>query len=95
MRCLSDLSFPEEILEAAPQSYSEMATILHSVASKIGSVSVESYFRAGRAYFTVRHGMGPSGNVFFGKVFEKLLKDARDSPHVTESSGAISVICRI
>ena len=89
------MSFPEEILEASPQSYSEMATILHSVASKIGSASVESYFRAGRAYFTVRHSMGAPGNVFFGKVFEKLLKDARDEPHVTKRHGAISVICRI
>lgn len=79
---------------AEPHNYTEIAVILQSIAAKVGSVHVESYFRAGRAYFTISHTMGPAGNLFFKTAFEKMLRNSA-KPHIVTNQNEISVICRI
>ena len=84
----------ESLENAEPHNYAEIAAVLQSIAAKVGSVRVESYFRAGRAYFTISHTLGPAGNLFFKTAFDKLLRNSA-KPHVTTNQNEISVICRI
>ncbi|HET8719376.1 MAG TPA: hypothetical protein VFM64_00075 [Candidatus Nitrosotenuis sp.] len=88
------LQYLESLETTEPNNYAEIAAILQSIAAKVGSVQVESYFRAGRAYFTINHTMGPAGNLFFKTAFEKLLRNSA-KPHVTTNQNEISRICRI
>jgi hypothetical protein len=65
------------------------------MAQKMGSVQIDNYFRAGRAYFTIRHEMGQKGNLFFKSVFDNILKGSVEKPHVTNKQDEICVIFRI
>lgn len=77
------------------QNHEQIAQVLQEIASRIGSIQTNYYFRAGRAYFTINHGMGPAGNLFFKSVFENLLQDAKENCHFTTQENSFCAIIRI
>ncbi len=77
------------------QNHKQIATILQEMASRIGSIQTDYYFRAGRTYFTINHGMGPAGNLFFKSVFENLLQDAKENSHFITQENNFCAIIRI
>lgn len=78
------------------QNHEQIAKIVRELSLKIGMMQSSHYFRAGRAYFTINHEMGKSGNLFFKSVFENLLRGcAEEKPFVTSEKNSICIIFRI
>jgi len=77
------------------QNHKQIAIILQEMASRIGSIQTDYYFRAGRTYFTINHGMGSAGNLFFKSVFENLLQDTKENSHFITQENKFCAIIRI
>jgi hypothetical protein len=73
----------------------QIDTILQNLASKIPSVQINHYFRAGKHYFTINHKMGYAGNILFKSIFDNFLKENQDNAYLTTQENGICVICRI
>jgi hypothetical protein len=74
------------------QNHKQIDQVLQEIATRIGSVHANYYFRAGRAYFTINHGMGPAGNLFFKSVFDNLLQNAKNSHFITQENNFCAII---
>jgi hypothetical protein len=77
------------------QNHKQIAQVLQEIASRIGSIRTDYYFRAGRAYFTIDHSMGPAGNLFFKSVFDNLLQNAKENSHFITQENSFCAIIRI
>lgn len=77
------------------QNHKQIAQVLQEIASRIGSIQTNYYFRAGRAYFTINHGMGPAGNLLFKAVFENLLQNTKENSHFITQENRFCAIIRI
>jgi|GEM_PF-3980428 len=91
---MSEIADPitESLLQKNNDCDDRILKTLHDLVSRLDSSEVTHYFRAGRNYITITHGMGSTGNLFFRAVFAKL---GIDNCFVSERQGSICVICRI
>lgn len=62
------------------------------IASKIGFVSLEHYFRSGRSYIGINHNKGILGNIFFKAAFDNLFGVGKY--HLVEQENRLCIICR-
>lgn len=77
------------------QNHKQVVAFLQELESRIDLMQTSHYFRAGRAYLTVNHSMGKAGNLFFKSVFDNLLKECKEKPHVVSDEKSVCVIFRI
>jgi hypothetical protein len=67
---------------------------INSIKSKIPSIQISQYFRAGKNYYTINHKFGYAGNLFFKSIFDSLLKENQGHSHIIAQDNSICVICR-
>ncbi|MFN3654275.1 MAG: hypothetical protein ACK4TO_02995 [Candidatus Nitrosotenuis sp.] len=79
---------------ALEQDSNQIKLILESVATRIPSVEVQQYFRAGKNYFTINHQMGYVGNIFFKTLFDMVLGKNQNKSYQLVQENRFSIICR-
>ncbi|MEM3064632.1 MAG: hypothetical protein QW177_04585 [Candidatus Nitrosotenuis sp.] len=72
----------------------QIKSILKSVTTKIPSVKVQQYFRAGKNYLTIDHQMGYAGNMLFKALFDMIFCKNQELYYLTQDN-RFSIICRI
>lgn len=80
---------------ALEQNSNQIKLILESIATKIPSVEVQQYFRAGKNYFTISHQMGYAGNIFFKTLFDMVLGENQDKSYQLVQENRFSIIYRL
>jgi hypothetical protein len=80
---------------AHEQDSNQIKLILESIATRMPSVEVQQYFRAGKNYFTINHQMGYAGNIFFKTLFDMVLGKNQDKSYQLIQENRFSIICRL
>jgi hypothetical protein len=73
---------------------SQVDAVMDSIKSKIPSIQISQYFRAGKNYYTINHKFGHVGNLFFKALFESLLNENQGHSYIITQENSICVICR-
>lgn len=68
--------------------------VMKNMQSKIPSIEVSQYFRAGKSYYTINHKFGHTGNLFFKSVFDGLVKENKCCSYMITHENSICIICR-
>lgn len=80
---------------ALEQNSNQIKLILESIATRIPSVEIQQYFRAGKNYFTINHQLGYAGNIFFKTLFDMVLGENQDKSYQLVQENRFSIICRL
>lgn len=78
-----------------PEGTRQIDNILQNITSKVPSIQISHYFRAGKHYFTINHKMGYAGNILFKSIFDNFLKENQDNAYLITQENGICVICRV
>lgn len=76
------------------QDPNQIKSILKNITTKIPSVKIQQYFRAGKNYFTIDHQMGHAGNMLFKVLFDMVFCKNQELYHLAQGN-RFSIICRI
>ncbi|MEM3100576.1 MAG: hypothetical protein QXT99_04370 [Candidatus Nitrosotenuis sp.] len=76
------------------QNSNQIKLIMESIVTRIPSIEVQQYFRAGKNYFTINHKMGYVGNIFFKILFDMVVGENHDKSYQLVQENRFSIICR-